>query len=130
MFHYNHLPTPWFKQLHFLEKCIYLCISGVVTRGKFYAVWKLSESTALVSGIGYTIDKDGKDVFNFAENVDILGYEGGSNVKVMTSSWNKFTANWLRRYVYIRTKNPNLKLAVTFFVSAIWHGFYRIYLFM
>jgi D-alanyl-lipoteichoic acid acyltransferase DltB (MBOAT superfamily) len=50
--------------------------------------------------------------------------ELGSSPKGMMDSWNKFTANWLRRYVYTRVKISALKLPTTFFVSAFWHGFY------
>lgn len=59
-----------------------------------------------------------------AENLDILGVETGENVKVMMDAWNKFTANWLRRYVYVRVSNAYAKLPATFFISAFWHGFY------
>jgi lysophospholipid acyltransferase len=98
-----------------------MTISGLVTRAKFHTVWKLSEGAALISGIGYTGDK-----FNGAQNVDITSVELGENVKEMMGSWNKFTANWLRRYVYVRVPMASLKLPTTFFISAFWHGFHGI----
>jgi lysophospholipid acyltransferase len=115
-----------FLDMTLLKKLWYVTISGLVVRAKFHAAWKISESAALISGIGYGIDEHGNDRFDYAENVSILGVETGENVKSMMDSWNKFTANWLRRYVYVRVSNPSLKLFMTFFVSAFWHGFYRI----
>merc|ERR1711865_26730 len=35
--------------------------------------------------------------------------------------WDKKTANWLSKYVYIRTGGS---LAATYGMSAFWHGFY------
>jgi lysophospholipid acyltransferase len=102
-----------------------MTVSGIVTRAKFHAVWKFSEGAALISGIGYGLDSKGVERFDAAQNVDITGVEMGQNVKLMIGAWNKFTANWLRRYVYIRVPIANLKLPTTFFISAFWHGFYR-----
>ncbi|KAI8895248.1 MBOAT, membrane-bound O-acyltransferase family-domain-containing protein [Globomyces pollinis-pini] len=111
-----------------LQKCIYILVAGVVVRSKFYAVWKLSESVALIAGIGFSVDPNTHDIkFDAAENVNVIGVEFGENAKMMIDSWNKFTANWLKRYVYNRVRNVNLKLPITFFISAFWHGFYSGY---
>ena len=92
-------------------------ISGVVVRAKFHGAWKIAESSALLSGMGYGIDDFGKERYDLGENINILGVELGSSPKTMMDSWNKKTANWLRRYVYARVKVRSLKLPVTFFVS-------------
>ena len=95
-------------------------VSGLIVRAKFHAVWKLSESAALLSGVGYGVDPvTKKDRFDLAENVNIVTVEVGENVKVMLDSWNKFTANWLRRYVYVRVPVPSLKLPLTFLVALV-----------
>jgi lysophospholipid acyltransferase len=102
-----------------------LFVTGVVGRARFAGAWKVGESCCLITGIGYGIDPKTKQVrFDMAENLDIVGVESGENVKVMMDAWNKFTANWLRRYVYVRVSNTSAKLPMTFFISAFWHGFY------
>lgn len=121
-FHFLHLVKPWFLDLGFVQKVGYLLIAGVVSRAKFYAVWNLSESAALMSGVGVGLDEKGKVVFNAFENLNFLELEFAENPKAMLDAWNKFTARWLRRYVYVRT--DKLKLLSTFLISAVWHGFY------
>jgi lysophospholipid acyltransferase len=123
-YHFMHLPKPSFTILPLYQKLWAITVSGLVTRAKFHTVWKLSEGAALISGIGYGKDSKGEDRFDCAQNVDITGVEFGGNVKEMFGSWNKFTANWLRRYVYVRVPFAALKLPMTFFLSAYWHGFY------
>jgi hypothetical protein len=111
------------NQFSLIKKIRYITISGLIVRAKFHAAWKLSESASLISGVGYGRDVNG-DRFDRAENVNIWAVETGENIKMMMDAWNKFTANWLRRYVYVRISAPRLKLPSTFLCSAVWHGFY------
>ena len=39
------------------------------------------------------------------------------------TGWNKATSNWLRRCVYERVPK-SIATAASFFMSAIWHGYY------
>lgn len=41
------------------------------------------------------------------EVIDILGFELAENPRELTSSWNKTTNTWLRRYVYERYETRN-----------------------
>jgi hypothetical protein len=127
-YHFNLTTTTYFaKELSLYEQAQYLFAAGLVTRAQFYAVWKFMEASALYIGIGYSMDPNAKiHQFHGARQVHIRKIEFGENSKVMLDSWNCFTANWLRRYVYSRIPYPSLKLPVTFFFSAFWHGFYGI----
>ena len=87
--HFNLLPTSFFKNLPFLQKLFFLLGAGMVSRTKFYAVWKLSESAALFSGVGV-----GQNDFHAFENVSIRQLETSENVKACMDSWNKFTARY------------------------------------
>lgn len=59
-----------------------------------------------------------------AANIDVLGFELASNIRAMSRAWNMKTQAWLEKTVYIRTSSS---LVATYFVSAIWHGFYSGY---
>ena len=121
---------------------MYIMLSGIIVRSKFHCgrndsftrtdpsstslAWKISEASAVLSGMGYGKNELGRETFSFAENVDIVGVELGSSPKTMMDSWNKFTANWLRRYVYQRVKIGPLKLPTTFFVSVSHDDAFRV----
>uniref|UniRef100_K3WUZ5 Lysophospholipid acyltransferase n=1 Tax=Globisporangium ultimum (strain ATCC 200006 / CBS 805.95 / DAOM BR144) TaxID=431595 RepID=K3WUZ5_GLOUD len=94
-----------------------------LTRGKYYAAWKLAEGSTIVSGAGFEgFDAHGNAKgWNGVSNIDILGFEFGESVRDLSRSWNKGTQAWLERYVYARTGNS---LVATYLCSAIWHGFY------
>ena len=101
---------------------VFLVIAGFITRAKFHGGWKFTEAAAILCGMGYGVDNGGNPRFDVAENVDIHTVELGENAKVMIDAWNKYTSNWLRRYVYVRVPFPSLKLSATLFMSAFWHG--------
>ncbi|KAJ3268747.1 lysophospholipid acyltransferase [Terramyces sp. JEL0728] len=122
-YHFGLTNSEYFFQKPLAQKLIYINIAGMFVRAKFHAVWKISEASALVSGVGYAVT-DGKERFDAAENVDVFAVEFAENPKMAMDGWNKYTANWLRRYVYVRVGHPALKLPLTFFISAFWHGFY------
>merc|ERR1711933_511082 len=52
---------------------------------------------------------------------DVFEFETAPNLRTLTSVWNKKTANWLSRYVYMRTGGS---LLATYGMSAFWHGLY------
>jgi len=56
-----------------------------------------------------------------SNNIDLIKFETAPNVKTLSAAWNKKTANWLAKYVYIRTGGS---LLATYSLSAFWHGFY------
>lgn len=82
----------------------------------------------IASGIGY----DGADNYNKYASMDLLSFETATNSKTLLGSWNMRIQSWLKNYVYIKTLDPTkprgavqmLPTLLTFFASAIWHGFY------
>lgn len=86
-----------------------------------------------MSGLGYN-GRDPKDPqgknhhFNRVENISIHEVELSENPRMMMESWNKNTASWLKRSIYTRfldNQPGRLSAAtyLTYFVSALWHGF-------
>ncbi|KAJ3310673.1 lysophospholipid acyltransferase [Boothiomyces sp. JEL0838] len=115
--HFKDFYQDWFIQAPFLYKIVYVQISGIIVRSKYYCAWKIGHIQSLLVGIGYD-----DTATNKCENVNVFKVEFGENIKMMMDNWNIFTANWLRRYIYNRV--PMFKLELTLFTSAIWHGFY------
>ena len=99
----------------------WLTITG--ERFKYYFVWKVAEASSILAGFGFegwTADGRAKG-WGGVRNVDILTFETGPNIQIMSRSWNKRTQGWLERYTYKRTGNS---LIATYFISALWHGLY------
>jgi D-alanyl-lipoteichoic acid acyltransferase DltB (MBOAT superfamily) len=100
-----------------------LFVALFLTRAKYYVAWKLAEGATVLSGTGFEgfDEQNNPKGWGGVSNVDILGFELGGNVREISRAWNKGTQLWLERYVYSRTGNS---LLATYFVSALWHGFY------
>jgi len=90
---------------------------------KYYFAWKNAEGASNIWFAGFEgFDEDGNPKgWENSNNVDMFEFETASNVKTLSTVWNKKTANWLGRYVYMRTGGS---LVATYGLSALWHGFY------
>jgi len=92
-------------------------------RFKYYFAWMNAEGAHNVWYAGF----DGFDAkgeaggWQVSSNIDVVQFETAPNLKTLTAAWNKKTANWLSKYVYIRTGGS---LFATYGMSAFWHGFY------
>lgn len=106
-----------------LFNLMFCCLSIGFDKMKYYLVWKMAEASCILSGFGFEgYNQDGSIIgWKGVENIDIVNFELGSNVQARTRYWNKRTQGWLERYVYNRT---NKSLAITYFISAFWHGLY------
>ena len=115
--------TEFIANNSFLWRCAYLYISLVGARFKFYFVWVLAEGSSNLAGFGFEgFSVDGRTLgWGGVNNVDIMGFETSSCLQHLSRAWNKRTQGWLERYTYQRT---NRSLAITYFVSALWHGLY------
>lgn len=64
---------------------------------------------------------------NYLNPIDILQLflllQLSTNMREAISCWNLGTNQWLRYIVYDRTP-PKYSTALTFALSAVWHGFY------
>jgi len=111
------LKKPW------LNRIAYCWFSLFCIRMKYYFAWKNAEGASNIWYAGFEgFDENGNAKgWENSNNVDIVEFETASNVKTLSAAWNKKTANWLGRYVYMRTGGS---LVATYGMSAFWHGFY------
>jgi len=111
------LANPWYYRY------AYQWVALFVVRQKYYFAWKCAEGANNIWYAGFEgFDDNGKVIgWDGACNVKIPAFELAPNVKTLSAMWNMKTANWLSRYVYIRTGGS---LAATYGLSAFWHGFY------
>jgi len=120
--------TEPFLAMPFLQRYAYMWIGLFFIRHKYYFAWKNAEGAQNIWYAGFEgFDEQGNPKgWENSSNIDILAFETGSNVKTLSAVWNKKTALWLNRYVYIRTGGS---LLATYGMSAFWHGFYPGYYF-
>nr|XP_060616842.1 ghrelin O-acyltransferase [Anolis sagrei ordinatus] len=98
--------------------CIYvLWTSALFFRLTYYSNWMLDESLFLAAGLGLELDCAGTAKLMDA---DIWTLETTNMIAVFTRTWNKSTAQWLRRLIFQRSKTH--PLWATFAFSAWWHG--------
>lgn len=111
------LSQPWYYRYG------YAWIALFFIRQKYYFAWKNAEGANNIWYAGFEGFDDGGKVKGWenANNIDIVDFETAPNLKTLTAGWNKKTANWLARYVYMRTGGS---LVATYGCSAFWHGFY------
>jgi hypothetical protein len=120
----KYMYDPAFMAAHSHVYNMIFCVFSIgFDKMKYYFVWKMAEASCILAGFGFEgYDESGKVIgWKGVENIDIMNFELGSNVQSRTRHWNKRTQGWLERYVYNRT---NKSLAITYFISAFWHGLY------
>ncbi|KAH0628500.1 hypothetical protein JD844_009776 [Phrynosoma platyrhinos] len=103
--------------------CIYVMwTSALFLRLSYYSNWMVDESLFLAAGLGLKLDCD--HCVGTADGVlmdtDIWTLETTNTIAVFTRTWNKSTAQWLRRLIFQRSKSH--PLMATFAFSAWWHG--------
>ena len=115
--------TAEFMQKPWVQRYAYSWVSLFFIRMKYYFAWKNAEGACNVYYCGFEgFDEKGEvKGWGLSRNVDIIDFETGPNLKTVSAAWNKKTANWLGRYVYMRTGGS---LIATYGMSAFWHGFY------
>ncbi|KAJ1565723.1 lysophospholipid acyltransferase, partial [Nowakowskiella sp. JEL0078] len=123
---------PEFIENPFWYRVSFLMFAGIFQRNKFYGGWKISEAACTLAGINYSGVKvvNGSEIFvwNRVENVNIWAMETAQSPRDYINAWNKNTARWLRKCVYIRLSQKSVNISafwapfVTYLISAIWHG--------
>ena len=113
--------TDMFSNLTFFKKLLFVYISMLLIRCKFYFIWTISEIAYIVSGSSTFVKFKGR-------NVDILETEFPTNIYGLTNGWNKRTNEWLKNCVYKPLESLQFQqiycILVTNLISAVWHGFY------
>jgi lysophospholipid acyltransferase len=155
--HYVHRRFPEFYALtdefrahSLLYRLCYLVISCELGFDKYYVAFFLGEGACILSGLGYNgRDEKNRVKWDRVLMLRLLPFKLAQEPSAMAANWNVPSANWLKRYVYIRllpTPEPAgssshkpksrplqqlyyqvFPFFATFFVSAIWHGFYAGY---
>ncbi|XP_077077000.1 lysophospholipid acyltransferase 2b [Siphateles boraxobius] len=109
--------TPFYAQV------VYLYLSMLTTRPKYYFVWTLADAINNAAGFGFNgYDSDGLPRWDLISNLRIMNIELATSFKVFLDNWNIQTAHWLKRVCYERC--PYNPTAATFLLSAMWHGAY------
>lgn len=105
------------------ERYAYSWLALFFIRFKYYFAWMNAEGANNIWYAGFEgFDDSGKAKgWQVSNNIDVIQFETAPNLKTLSAAWNKKTANWLAKYVYIRT---NGSLFATYGMSAFWHGFY------
>lgn len=113
----EYLQKPWF------HRYAYSWVALAFIRFKYYFAWKNAEGACNIYYCGFEgFDEKGEAKgWEHSNNIDIFAFETAPNLKSLTAAWNKKTANWLGRYIYMRTGGS---LVATYGMSAFWHGFY------
>ncbi|KAM8726248.1 lysophospholipid acyltransferase 2b [Acanthopagrus schlegelii] len=102
---------------------VYLYLSMLTTRPKYYFVWTLADAINNAAGFGFNgYNEDGSPRWDLISNLRILNIELATSFKVFLDNWNIQTAHWLKRVCYERC--PYHPTAATFILSAMWHGAY------
>jgi lysophospholipid acyltransferase len=122
-------PTVW-------SQVGYIMLFNGFSRYKYYFAWYLAEAASVSTGIGISgYNKETKEIeWDRCNGSRGWLVESSTSVQDLISSWNIRCSEWLKHYVFLRTKLPNfLKGKIsersfadlsTKFTSAFWHGVY------
>jgi lysophospholipid acyltransferase 7 len=137
--------TNYLKHTPFIRKIVFMILSLISLRYRYYAAWLLAEASCASSTIGIknqnnksddikikvgpNIETNGeaKNFQNIQElvvNVDIFSVEKSLAPSTIARYWNMSVQRWLVFYIYKRVplKSRLFKQLITFGFSAVWHG--------
>ncbi|XP_017265480.1 lysophospholipid acyltransferase 1 isoform X2 [Kryptolebias marmoratus] len=116
------------SQAPFLTRLTYAFFSIQAARPKFYFAWTLADAVNNAAGYGFKgLDESGKPSWDLVSNINIIGIETATSFKTFIDNWNIQTGIWLKTVCYDRA--PKHRLALTFVLSALWHGVFPGYYF-
>lgn len=122
-FNIAHLKDESFFSQTLAWKIFYIYVTTLVARLKYYHAWLVADAICNNSGLGFNgFSETGEQKWDLISNVDIISFEVASNLRNSIDAWNKGTNRWLRVMVYERVKSHST--ALTYGLSALWHGFY------
>ena len=108
-----------------LYKIVFMHLSLLTWRIKYYVAWSLAEGALVIIGLGFTGAKDNNKVkWNKYQNVNFLVIESTCDFRTIIAEWNVSTNRWLNQYIYQRLGRTFKANLSTYLVSALWHGFY------
>jgi hypothetical protein len=120
----NHGVSEWLSSNPHWYVLGYNQVSLFLVRHRYYFAWILGDAGCNAAGFGFNgLDAKGAQKWDSVLNLDYVSVEMPLNFRSAMTGWNKATSNWLRRCVYERVPK-GIATASSFFMSAIWHGFY------
>ncbi|KAM3839528.1 lysophospholipid acyltransferase 1 isoform 4-T4 [Vipera latastei] len=116
------------NQSSFLTRLGFLYVVMQASKPKYYFAWTLADAINNAAGFGFNgVDEKGNYRWDLLSNLNIRNIEMATSFKMYLENWNIQTTAWLKRVCYDRTSwNPT---ALTFLLSALWHGVYPGYYF-
>uniref|UniRef100_A0A8C6XYG3 Membrane bound O-acyltransferase domain containing 1 n=1 Tax=Naja naja TaxID=35670 RepID=A0A8C6XYG3_NAJNA len=116
------------NQSSFLTRLCFLYIVMQASKPKYYFAWTLADAINNAAGFGFNgVDEKGIYRWDLLSNLNIRNIEMATSFKMYVENWNIQTTAWLKRVCYDRTSR--YPTALTFLLSALWHGVYPGYYF-
>ncbi|KAJ8394624.1 hypothetical protein AAFF_G00044270 [Aldrovandia affinis] len=116
------------SQASFLTRLTYAFFSIQAARPKFYFAWTFADAINNAAGYGLRgVKGNGQASWDLVSNLNIWGIETATSFKMFIDNWNIQTGVWLKRVCYDRATHH--RTALTFVLSALWHGVYPGYYF-
>lgn len=103
--------------------CVYVIWASALSfRLAYYSCWMLDEALLIGAGLGLELghNQHASRAGEFLLDTDIWTLETTNRMAVFTRTWNRSTAQWLRRLIFQRFHSH--PLLATFAFSAWWHG--------
>jgi lysophospholipid acyltransferase len=125
---YINLPL-WYKY-------IYMLLSMLAMRSRYYVGWKMMQASCKFCGLSYYRDKHDQIKCDLIDNCNVYQIEVNLSIRTRIQYWNRTVHLWLKYHVYMRLinlkirpfyKNKAAASLITFMISAFWHGFYPLY---
>ncbi|XP_034982006.2 lysophospholipid acyltransferase 1 [Zootoca vivipara] len=112
----------------FWSRLGFLYVAMQASKPKYYFAWTLADAVNNAAGYGFSgVDKTGNFHWDLLSNLNIRNIEMATSFKMYVENWNIQTTAWLKRVCYDRA--PQYPTALTFLLSAVWHGVYPGYYF-
>uniref|UniRef100_A0A4W3HTL8 Membrane bound O-acyltransferase domain containing 2b n=2 Tax=Callorhinchus milii TaxID=7868 RepID=A0A4W3HTL8_CALMI len=119
---YN-IDTTFMNTAPLISRIIYLYVSLLAARPKYYFAWTLADAINNAAGFGFNgFNKKGDARWDLISNLNICNIEFATSFKMFIDNWNIQTALWFKRVCYDRC--PYHPTIATFILSAMWHGVY------
>ncbi|KAI8336780.1 MBOAT, membrane-bound O-acyltransferase family-domain-containing protein [Chlamydoabsidia padenii] len=130
-FNFEALSTPKYLTLPFHQRWLFVQLTALMSRFRFYTVWFLSEGACMLAGLAFNgFDEHNQPKWDRVVNAN-LNTDLSQCFKVLVERWNSGGNRWLKHYVYMRLipppgskEKPGMKpLFFTYLISSFWHGF-------
>merc|ERR1712066_335282 len=118
--------SKFLEETSFLWKVLYYNVSLIGWRCTYHFAWLLGETINNAAGFGWN---ESSGEWDLITNTRPLACETASNPQIQMRNWNIQTTYWLRHVVYERAPKK-YATAMTFGLSALWHGFFPGYYFL